>query len=149
MLTLTFHSDALNRTVQFDQVGNLEQEDLKVFHKELTGIVQSLEGVISTAKQRERASGVPVNQDWLHRVTTKRRVALKFASEAFSQLNGGTTVKQRIEYDKIYRIKLREFLEAEFDADELAQIDRDLIAATKKEYSAWLENTNQRMWFVP
>ena len=146
---ITFHSDALNRTVQFDQVGSLNEEELRLFHEELTSVVKTLDDVIFSAKQKEKASGVPVSSDWVHRVTTKRRVALKFATEAYSQLHGGTTVQQRIEYDKIYRIKLREFLESEFEADELAEIDKELISESRKAYEAWIQKTNQRMWFVP
>ena len=81
---LTFFSNSLSRHVQFDQLEALDKEQLSAFHAELCETVGMLNTVITDAKNKERASGVPVDPDWLHRVSTKKRIALKFATEEVS-----------------------------------------------------------------
>lgn len=146
---VTFFSEALHQVVVFDRITELSRDEMQTFQAELRQIVSQLDDAIAKEKQNAQLSGIPVNADWLHRITTKRRIALKFATELGSQLQGGTTLKQRAEYEQIYRAKLRAFLEAEFGVTELEEIERELVQESKKEYAAWIEKTNQRMWFLP
>ena len=146
---ISFYSDKLARRIDFDAVQELSREELKTFHDELVLIVKALENTILDANQKQNASGIPLSQDWLHRVNTKKRIALKFAAEANSRLNGGSTIEQRAKYEAIYRDKFRAMLEEEFGPDVLKEIERELIDASRSAYKEWIASTNQTMWFVP
>lgn len=146
---INFYSDKLAKRIAFDEVQQLSREELKTFHDELVLIVKALENTILDANQKQSASGIPLSQDWLHRVNTKKRIALKFAAEANSRLSGGSTIEQRAKYETIYRDKFRAMLEEEFGPDVLKQIERELIDEARSAYREWIAETNQTMWFVP
>ena len=146
---LTFFSNSLSRHVQFDQLEALDKEQLSAFHAELCETVGMLNTVITDAKNKERASGVPVDPDWLHRVSTKKRIALKFATEAHSRIHGGTTIEQRQKYEELYKQRLRAILVEEFGENELQEIEQEAMHAAKTDYRTWVETTKQPMWFVP
>jgi hypothetical protein len=146
---ITFSSETLHKVVVFDEVSKLSRQDLVDFHEELKSVVAVLDQVIETNNKRADLSGIPANADWMHRINTKRRIALKFAVEVGSQLKGGTTVHQRAEYEKIYKAKFRKFLEEEFGVTELEEIEQEIVAESKKEYVGWIEKTGQQMWFLP
>ena len=146
---LKFFSNSLSREVEFDAVASLNSPDLETLHEELKEVVNTLNDVVTGAKSKERASGIPMDPNWMHRVNTKKRIALKFATEVHSRLNGGSTVEQRAEYRRIYDAKFRAMLLEEFGEEELQQIERELVDASKEIYKQWIESTGQRMWFVP
>ena len=144
-----FYSLELQRQVDFDEVEKLDAQELRGFHKELVEVIASLDTAIKSFKEKQQASGVETSPDWLHRAATKKRIALKFANEVHSQMNGGTSVKQRLEYERMYKTRFRAFLEKEFGKQELIEIERELIQATKREYKAWIDSTGQSVWFSP
>jgi len=146
---LTFFSNSLSRHVQFDQLEALNKEQLSLFYTELCETVGTLNAVLTEAKSKERASGVPMDPDWLHRVSTKKRIALKFATEAHSRIHGGTTIEQRQKYEELYKQRLRAILVEEFGENELQEIEQEAMQAAKTDYRTWVETTKQPMWFVP
>lgn len=146
---LTFFSNSLARHVTFEQLAELSKPHLEQFHAELCETVSTLNTVLTEAKTKERASGVPLDGDWFHRVNTKKRIALKFATEAHSRMQGGTTVTQRQRYDELYRQRLRAILVEEFGEAELQEIEKEAVQAAKADYRTWIESTKQTMWFVP
>lgn len=146
---LKFFSNALSKEIGFEQISDLQPCDLEPFHAELCEVVSALNAVVTDAKSKERASGVPVNADWMHRVNTKKRIALKFATEVNSRLHGGTTVDQRAAYDRIYREQFRATLLEEFSESELREIEQEVLDKARAAYQAWIDSTKQRMWFIP
>lgn len=146
---LTFTSQALATDVRFDELGNLEQAALSTLHGELTELITTLDGVLTDAKNKARASGVPLNEHWIHKVTTKKRIALKFATEIYSRLNGGTTVSQRSEYDRIYKNVFAAMMVEEFGEDGWKEVQQEAVEAARKQYQAWIAETKQTCWFVP
>lgn len=146
---LTFFSNSLSKQLVFDELQGLSEADLKVFHDEIGQVVSTLNTVITEAKTKERASGVPLDANWLHKVNTKKRIALKFATEANSLLQGGTTVSQRAAYDRIYRDQFRATLLEEFEEAELRELEQEVLAKARATYQAWIDSTKQRCWFVP
>lgn len=146
---IIFYSDKLAKRVDFDEVQQLSRDELKTFHDELVLVVKALENTIVDANQKQSASGIPLSQDWLHRVNTKKRIALKFAAEVNSRLNGGSTIEQRAKYEAIYKDKFRAMLEDEFGPDVLKEIERELIDESRSAYKEWIAQTGQTMWFVP
>ena len=145
---VTFYSEALTQLVELDKIGELSKQELRFFHGELLQIVHSLEEAIKSAKVKESRSNVPIDSNWLHRISTKRRIASKFASEVLSQLQGGSAAVQRTEYDRIYKAELDALLEFEF-GDELPAIRQELCDKAASAYQRWIEETEQIMWFVP
>jgi hypothetical protein len=145
---VTFYSEALTQLVEFDKIAGLSKQELRFFHGELLQIVHSLEESIKSAKLREAQSGMPMDSNWLHRISTKRRIASKFATEVLSQLQGGSASVQRTEYDRLYKAELDAFLEFEF-GDELPAIQQELLEKAKNAYQWWITETEQIMWFVP
>lgn len=145
---VTFYSEALTQLVEFDKICDLSKQELRFFHGELLQIVHSLEESIKSAKVKESRSNVPTDSNWLHRISTKRRIASKFATEVLSQLQGGSAAVQRTEYDRIYKAELDALLEFEF-GDELPAIRQELSDKAASAYQSWIEETEQIMWFVP
>jgi hypothetical protein len=146
---LTFFSNALSTEVEFDKLRELSDLELMEFHKELSDVVAALSDAVTEAKAKERSSGIPLDQNWLHKIGTKKRIALKFATEAHSLRQGGTTVLQRSEYDRIYRAQFRAMLVEEFGEAELREIEQEVLDKARAAYQAWIESTGQRKWFVP
>ena len=125
---LTFFSNSLSKQLTFEYLSKLDEADLKVFHEEVSQVVSTLTAVVSEAKAKERASGIALDANWLHKVNTKKRIALKFATEANSLLQGGTTVSQRAAYDRIYRDQFRATLLEEFEEAELRELEQEVLA---------------------
>jgi hypothetical protein len=145
---VTFYSEALTQLVEFDKIAGLSKQELRFFHGELLQIVHSLEESIKSAKLREAQSGMSMDSNWLHRISTKRRIASKFATEVLSQLQGGSASVQRTEYDRLYKAELDAFLAFEF-GDELPAIQQELLEKARNAYQGWITETEQIMWFVP
>ena len=146
---LTFYSNALSKQLTFDDLRDTSTEELQQFHKEISDAVTTLNKVISEAKAKERASGVPLDPNWLHRVNTKKRIALKFAAEANSLMHGGSAAAQRAAYERIYREQFRATLLEEFDESELCELEREVLDKSRTTYNAWLSSTKQQRWFIP
>ena len=145
---VTFYSEALTQLVEYDKIGELSKQELRFFHGELLQIVHSLEESIKSAKVKEARSNLPIDSNWLHRISTKRRIASKFASEVLSQLQGGSAAVQRTEYDRLYKAELDALLKFEF-GDELPFVQHELREKAQTAYRRWIEETEQIMWFVP
>lgn len=146
---LKFFSNALSNEVTLEQLSGLAPEQLESLHGGLKEIVSALDQAVEDAKVKQRASGVPLDANWLHRVSTKKRIVLKFATETHSLLQGGTTIAQRTTYDRLYKAKFREALVEEFGEEELADLEREVLESARTAYREWIESTGQRMWFVP
>ena len=146
---LTFFSQRLVRTIGFEEIASLTEDEAEQFHTELKLTIYDLENVLAEATAKEKVTGIAIDEHWRHRVGTKRRIALKFASELHSKLHGGTTVPQRVEYERIYRSKFRAMLEKEFGPTELVEIEAEIATEAKAEYRGWLDKTGQHAWFAP
>lgn len=145
---VTFYSEALTQLVEFDKIAGLSKQELRFFHGELLQTIHSLEESIKSARAKEAQSSVPTDSNWMHRISTKRRIASKFASEVLSQLQGGSAAVQRTEYDRIYKAELDALLAFEF-GDELPVIQQELLEKARNAYQGWITETGQTMWFVP
>jgi hypothetical protein len=145
---VTFYSEALTQLVEFDKIAGLSKQELRFFHGELLQTIHSLEESIKSARAKEAQSSVPTDSNWMHRISTKRRIASKFASEVLSQLQGGSAAVQRTEYDRIYKAELDALLAFEF-GDELPVVQQELLDKARNAYQGWITETGQTMWFVP
>ena len=145
---VTFYSEALTQLVEFDKIAGLSKQELRFFHGELLQTIHSLEESIKSARAKEAQSSVPTDSNWMHRISTKRRIASKFASEVLSQLQGGSAAVQRTEYDRIYKAELDALLAFEF-GDELPVVQQELLEKARTAYQGWITETGQTMWFVP
>jgi hypothetical protein len=145
----TFFSNAMSRTVTLEDLESINPTTLCEFHAELKQVVSSLDDVITTAKNKEKATGIAVNSDWLHKVNHKKRIALKFAAEVHSRLNGGSAAEQREQYKRIYKQQLRLAMIEEFGEAELAEFEKEVLDKAKDLYHAWVKETDQGLWFVP
>ena len=145
---VTFYSEALTQLVEFDKIAGLSKQELRFFHGELLQTIHSLEESIKSARAKEAQSSVPTDSNWMLRISTKRRIASKFASEVLSQLQGGSVAVQRTEYDRIYKAELDALLAFEF-GDELPVVQQELLEKARNAYQGWITETGQTMWFVP
>lgn len=146
---LTFCSSVLSRDVKFDEVAKLSDSQLEAFHVELKAIAQSLSNSLNEIKDEEKLTGIPHDADWMHRIVTKKRIALKFAAEVHARLQGGSTAEQREAYQRIYAHTFRGMLVEEFGEEELQGMEREAALHAIKEYTDWIDSTDQRMWFTP
>lgn len=146
---LKFFSNALSAEIEFEKLDQLSKADMEAFHSELALMVTTLSTVLGEAKLKASASGVPLDEHWLHRVNTKKRIALKFATELNSRLQGGTTVEQRTEYERIYKAQFRAILLEEFGEAALLEIEQEVLDKARAAYQDWIVSTKQRAWFIP
>lgn len=146
---ITFTSEFLSRSVPIDQIQSLSKEELEGFHVELKATIASIDEALSKASVKQEASGVPFSSAWMHRITTKKRIALKFAAEVNSAKSGGSAQEQLNQYNKIFKVKFREILSKEFSEEELREIELEAVDAARKEYDAWIAKTGQKLWYVP
>lgn len=146
---LTFCSEVLSKSVKFDDIAKLSETQLEAFHVELKAIAQSLSSSLNEIKEEEKLTGVPHDADWVHRIVTKKRIALKFAAEVHARLQGGSTTEQRAAYQRIYQHTFRGMLVEEFGEAELLGMEREAAEHAIQEYATWIDSTNQRMWFTP
>lgn len=144
-----FFSNKLNREIRIELVSKMKPDELKLFHEELKYVIASLTDTINEANERKQATGVDVDSGWLHRVTTKRRIAMKFAHECSTVGQGGSALGQQQVYERMYSSKFRALLVEEFGEEELAAIEREITEAATVDYKAWLTSTKQKMWYVP
>lgn len=144
-----FFSNKLNREIRIELVSKMKPDELKLFHDELKYVIASLTDTINEANERKQATGVDGDVDWLHRVTTKRRIAMKFAHECSTVGQGGSALDQQQVYERMYSSKFRALLVEEFGEEELAAIEREITEAATVDYKAWLTSTKQKMWYVP
>lgn len=148
-LMLKFFSDVLSAEIEFDALDQLSRSDMELLHNELSEMVTTLNDAVSDAKAKAAVSGVPLDKHWLHRINTKKRIVLKFATEVNSKLHGGTTVEQRAEYDRIYKAQYRAILVEEFGEDTLLEIEQEVLDKARATYHEWIASTKQRVWFIP
>lgn len=146
---ITFTSEFLSRSIPIDQIQSLSDEELQGFHEELKLVITSIDEALSKASVKQQASGVPFSSTWMNRITTKKRIALKFAAEVNSAKNGGSAQDQLSQYNKIFKVKFREILSKEFSEEELREIELEAVNAARKEYDAWITKTGQRLWYIP
>jgi len=146
---LTFFSNALSDNIEFRKLSELSDAELADFNAELSTVVEALDKAVADAKATARSTGVPVDSDWLHRVGTKKRIALKFSAEILSLRQGGTTTAQKAEYERIYKALYRAMLLEEFGEVELKEFEQEVLDKARAAYQTWIESTGQRTWYAP
>jgi hypothetical protein len=103
----------------------LPQDELRELHAELTMMVQSMDEKVQENKELERLSGIPSDDDWLHKVKKKRRVCVTFAAYVNQALG---TPNSNFEY--VYRLKLDSLLVEELGAETWQEIKDEAMQFT-------------------
>jgi hypothetical protein len=124
-MQLTVTSRVLDRTVSLGDLSHLSQDELRELHAELTMMVQSMDEKVQENKELERLSGIPSDDDWLHKVKKKRRVCVTFAAYVNQALG---TPNSNFEY--VYRLKLDSLLVEELGAETWQEIKDEAMQFT-------------------
>jgi len=121
-MQLTFTSRALDRVVNFGDISQLDQKQLRELHAELAMVVQAMDEKISESKELERVSGIPGDEDWLHKIRKKRRVCVTFAAYVNQALGTSET-----SFESVYRLKLDSLLLEELGEETWQEITTEAM----------------------
>jgi len=160
-MTLIFPSRELNRQIKLADLWEMDLEEARQFHVELTLAVQSLDDAIREAQRLENDAGIPFDRDWMHRIRQKRRITIMFASETkrrLLKLEGleGADVRrkrsayemQRDKFSVIRNDRLRELLKEELGPGVLEEIECEAHEDAEKLFQAWLEKEGHQPVYV-
>lgn len=160
-MTLTFRSIELGRDVPIESVHELELDEARRFHVELTLAVQGMDDAIREAQRIENDAGIPFDRDWMHKARKKRRITIAFAGEVkrrLLKLEGleGADVRQkrsayeaqRSKFQTMRHDRLRDLLKDELGPGVLEEIEQEAHETAEKEFDAWLKDQGYERIYV-
>lgn len=152
-MTLVFRSTSLEREVPIAEIYDMNFNECRRFHVELTLAVQGLDDSIREAQRLENDAGVPFDRDWMHKARKKRRITIAFASEAkrrLLKLEGleGADIRhkrtayesQRDKFQQFRHDRVRELLKEELGPGVLEEIETEAHEAAEREFAMWLKS---------
>ena len=158
---LNFNSQHLQRQVDIGEVHDLELEDCRELHVELTMAIQGIVDGIKEVHCLEREAGVPYDKDWMHRARKKRRITLAFATEAkrrLLKLEGvdGIELRKKQSYYEMQREKFLRFRQGRIDAllreellpGVLEEIYSEAHEAAEADFKAWLDEHDYEQYYI-
>jgi hypothetical protein len=160
-MTLIFPSRELDRQITLPDLWNMELDDVRQFHVELTLAVQGMDDAIREAQRIENDAGIPFDRDWMHKARKKRRITIMFASEAkrrllkLEGLEGADVRRRRSAYEmqrdkfSVFRNdRLRELLKEELGPGVLEEIECEAHEEAEELFKAWLEKEGHQPVYV-
>lgn len=160
-MQLTFRSRELDREVPIEAIHEMELEEVRRFHVELTLAIQGMDDSISEANRLEVEAGLPFDRDWMHKARKKRRITIAFASEAkrrLLKLEGvdGTEMRQRRTLHDAQRQRfmtlrhdrLRALLKEELGPGVLEEIEHEAHEAAEADFKGWLEEHSYEQLYL-
>jgi hypothetical protein len=160
-MKLTFNSREMGREVPIEAVHEMDLEEARAFHVELTMAIQGMDDAISEANRLESEAGLPFDRDWMHKARKKRRITIAFASEAkrrLLKLEGvdGTDQRQRRTLYEAQRNRfmglrhdrLRALLKEELGPGVLEEIECEAHDKAEAEFKAWLEEHSYEQLYL-
>lgn len=156
-MKLTFRSHEFDREIEIDEVYEMDLENVRRFHVELTIAIQGMDDAIMQAMRLENDAGVPFDRNWMHKTRKKRRITIAFASEAkrrLMKLEGFEPIKrqsiydaQRSKFQVMRHDKLRELLKDELGPGVLEEIESEAHEFAEELFKTWLaENKYDRVY---
>lgn len=122
-MQLTFTSRTLDRVVSLGDLATIAQPELRELHGELTMAVQAMDEKVQESKELERLSGIPSDEDWIHKVKKKRRICVTFAAQVNQAMNVGDT-----SFEYVYRLKLDQLVLEELGEEAWQEIKGEAMA---------------------
>lgn len=158
-MTLIFPSRELDRQITLKQIWDMELEEVRQLHVELTMAVQGMDDAIQEAQRLEYDAGIPFDRDWMHKARKKRRITIMFASEArrrLFKLEGMEDVRQRkslhdTQREKFQQIRhdiLRRLLKDELGPGVLEEMECEAHEEAETEFAAWLKKENFEQIYI-
>ncbi len=160
-MKLTFNSRELGQIVPIEAICEMDLEQARAFHVELTMAIQGMDDAIGEANRLEHDAGVPFDRDWMHKARKKRRITIAFASEAkrrLLKLEGleGADMRQkrsiyeaqRNKFQTLRHDRLRELLKEELGPGVLEEIEADAHETAERDLKAWLEEHGYEQVYV-
>jgi hypothetical protein len=151
----------MDREVPIEAIHEMDLDQVRQFHVELTMAIQGIDDSISEANRLETEAGLPFDRDWMHKARKKRRITIAFASEAkrrLLKLEGvdGTEMRQRrtlLEAQRnrfmtLRHDRLRALLKEELGPGVLEQIEHEAHEAAEGDFKGWLEGQNYEQLYL-
>ncbi len=142
-------------------VHDLELDEARRFHTELTLAVQGMDDAIREAQRLEHDAGIPFDRDWMHKARKKRRITIAFAGEAkrrLLKLEGleGADIRQkrsayesqRAKFQIMRHDRLRDLLKDELGPGVLEEIEQEAHEAAEKDFDLWLADQGYERVYV-
>ena len=159
-MTLIFPSRELGRDFKIPDLWDLELDDARQLHVELTLAVQGMDDAIREAQRLEHEAGIPYDRDWMHKARKKRRITIMFASEArrrLFRLEGIEDVKvrkslyekQRDKFQQFRHDRLRELLKEELGPGVLEEIEEEAQETAESDFQGWLTRERHERIYQP
>jgi predicted metal-dependent hydrolase len=151
-MTLTFNSREMGREIAIEAIHEMELDEVRRFHVELTMAIQGMDDTIGEARRLERDAGLPFDRDWMHKARKKRRITIAFASEAKRRLLKleGVDVTEERQRRSLYEAqrnrfvglrhdRLRGLLKEELGPGVLEELESEAHEAAEADFKGWLE----------
>jgi predicted metal-dependent hydrolase len=151
-MTLTFNSREMGREIAIEAIHEMDLEEARRFHVELTMAIQGMDDTIGEARRLERDAGLPFDRDWMHKARKKRRITIAFASEAKRRLLKleGVDVTEERQRRSLYEAqrnrfmglrhdRLRALLKEELGPGVLEELESEAHEAAEVEFKGWLD----------
>lgn len=158
---LTFRSTELQREITINEVYELQLEETRKLHVELTMSIHMMDDAIREAFRLENEAGVPFDRDWMHKARYKRRVTIAFACEAkrrLLKLDGIELVEanrrqtllevQRDKFIKLKQMRIRNLLVEELGPGVYEEIESEAHEEAEAEFKAWLAEKGYKQFYV-
>jgi hypothetical protein len=157
---LTFRSTELQREIEIGSVHDLQLEEVRRFHVELTLAVHTMDDSIREAYRLENEAGVLFDRDWMHKARKKRRITLAFATEAkrclmkLEGIDGGFGERrslidvQREKFMQMKQSRLRSMLAEELGPGVYEEIENDAHEEAEIAFKAWLKENSYQQFYV-
>lgn len=160
-MQLTFRSREMDREVPIEAIHEMDLDQVRQFHVELTMAIQGIDDSISEANRLETEAGLPFDRDWMHKARKKRRITIAFASEAkrrLLKLEGvdGTELRQRRTLHEAQRHRflglrhdrLRALLKEELGPGVLEEMEHEAHEAAEGDFKGWLEEHGHEQLYL-
>jgi predicted metal-dependent hydrolase len=151
-MTLTFNSREMGREIAIEAIHEMELDEVRRFHVELTMAIQGMDDTIGEARRLERDAGLPFDRDWMHKARKKRRITIAFASEAKRRLLKleGVDVTEERQRRSLYEAqrnrfmglrhdRLRALLKEELGPGVLEELESEAHEAAETDFKGWLD----------
>lgn len=109
-MSLTFLSKSLGRTITFTDLDQLKPPEMRAVLGELHIAVESMTDSLNAATSTQMPSGQPVDADWLHGLTKKRRICNAFMAQVQPLVDA---MAPKATYRTIFELHLDALLEDE------------------------------------
>ena len=126
-----FHSEVLNRTLESNEIQDLNDEDLGALMDELMGVIRAIHKSLKEIEEFEEKHQLPPDEEWKHRAKKQLRICTHFAAQVEATGRRSATdapapaPDKALLYSTAYIKHLHDILVEEIDPQSLEKIEQE------------------------